>query len=147
MIPRGLVMELQYATGANVERKLKFNRRSLMVQRCRDLLREPLEIERFIQRPFLRRGRYVLEAVDLRLDEKRLFYLSNSKEFWSDSLLKVGVYDDSGKLIDVIGQPAGNTFFERLRMVTEIRSFQRRYSTINLGVFSDDLRLFTAAAS
>jgi len=136
-------IKLHYPATTHVgfSREVPHKPRLFKILRVRDLVRQPLTVEEFLRRPFVRRSRYLLlgdEGGNL-----RQFYVGNSKEFFSPSQLRLALYEPfSFRPHKLIARPFDDTLEERKQMLKILRSLPSLdFGDYELKVFADDLRL------
>jgi hypothetical protein len=109
----------------------------------RDLVADPLTIEQFLRRPYLRRSRYQLRVVDLATGRRRTIYERLLRENFRDCPLRVGVYEGR-KLVELMATNYGPSVADRRGLLR----FLAKYSTTDfgdyrLGILSDDGEVVT----
>jgi len=143
MFEKNEILSLGYVVDSSVNTgSVNFRDRSGRVKAVRDLLQEPLTIREYLRRPMVRRGRYLLRVYDLGTNQYRQWYLNNSREYWFDSQLRVGVFEGP-KLVDIISRGYDPSERERLilaRALVGLLDFNLQ-PHLRFGVFSDDLRV------
>jgi hypothetical protein len=110
----------------------------------RDLVTDPLTVEQFNQRPYLRRSRYQLLVVDLATGQRRTIYERLLRENFRDCPLRVGVYEGR-KLVELMATNYGPSVADRRGLLR----FLAKYITTDfgdhrLGILSDDGEVVTA---
>lgn len=134
---------LTYPKSTIVEEKSQFVRRKLIVQSVRDLVQKPLTIREFQRRPLTHRGRLIVRAWDQTVREYRQFYLSSSKEFQAETMLRLAVYVPGRPMpVDVLSRGYGPTKQERILLARRIgRYLDKNLHGLELGIFADELKV------
>jgi hypothetical protein len=103
--------------------------------------REPLTIEEYLQRPFIRRSRYLL--VGKELGRWKQFYLGSTQEYYSTGQLRLGLYGPDDLLPrHLVSRPFDNTPEDRKRLYNAVADWSKLdFGQLNLRVFADDLRI------
>lgn len=118
--------------------------RRILIKSIRDLVREPLTIEEFLRRPFVRRSRMLARALELDSGEYRQFYLGNSTELLAPSQIKVGLYDPgSSRPSEILFRAIEPNVRDRKLLIRALRRWteDNRCDVSYLRIFADDLRL------
>jgi len=91
---RGREADITYPVSRQVTRRgcEGWEKRSIVIHAYRDLGKEPLTVAEFLQRPFLRRSRWLVRAWEPKSEQWRQFYLGSTKEFTSPGLLSLGLF-------------------------------------------------------
>ena len=91
MFDPGTRLKLHYPTHTEVSHIDRCTRqiRQLEVRRIRDLVREPLTLVEYCQRPYVFRSRYLVTAFDMQIREWRNFYVGSSDEYRSSGYLRL----------------------------------------------------------
>jgi hypothetical protein len=143
MLPvAGTKIELHYPTRTDVfADSTQWRPRELIVYRIRDLVREPLTIEEYLQRPFIRRSRYLL--VGKELGRWKQFYLGSTQEYYSTGQLRLGLYGPDDLLPrHLVSRPFDNTPEDRKQLYNAVADWSKLdFGHLNLRVFADDLRV------
>lgn len=118
-------------------------RRAVLVRRVRDLVREPLSIEEFLRRPFIRRSRWLLSGVDEESGKCRQFYLGSSLEFRSPGLVRVALYEPAGnRPYEILTRGFEPTPEDRKKLMRVLRAWSAKdVGELQICVYSDDMRL------
>lgn len=112
----------------------------------RDLAVQPLSVERFIHRPYMRRSRYMLRAVDLNTGNKRTIYHRLLGSTYRETPLRVGVFFGN-KLIELQKQNWGATVGDRRGLVKFLgRYVGHNWGPYKIGILSDDGESITEAS-
>jgi hypothetical protein len=144
MIEIGQRITIHYPDSRVVEPvRLRWQPRRITVVGVRDLLREPLSARDFLRHPTLARGRYLLIAHDHQLGQRRHFYLSQTREHYHPSPLRVGLFCPGSRLPARILETFGPTRRERILASRLIDDLSRMDfgPDVRLGVYCDDLQL------
>jgi hypothetical protein len=145
MLVPGEKIEFRYPVSTHVGTHPEFRDRSVTVLSIRDTVRDPLTLDEFVRRPYVRRSRWLISSIEGQ--NYRQFYLGNSEEFRAPSQLSVGIFDlEKNTRID--------TLFRRFdadpREVKTLLRLLAKYrdhdfgDAIELRVWADDLALHRA---
>lgn len=135
---------LKYPKVNHVAFAPEYVERSVCIYRIRDLVSEPLSIEEYCRRPYVRRSRWMLSGVDQANGEWRQFYAGSILGRESPGLLRVGLFIPGEKAPwRILTDPIGPTPQERTALARWLRrwSMEKKLGDFKLGVFCDDLRL------
>lgn len=145
MFQPGDEIEFHYPVSTHVRlyRPDQHRVRYAIVRRIRDLYEDPLTLEEFLRRPFLRRSRYLIDAYEPETRQYRRFYLGSTLEFRAPSVLKIGLYEDGSNEPDrVFGRGFEATESDRKLMIDGIAVWKKhQFHGASLRVFSDDTRI------
>jgi hypothetical protein len=123
--------------------RLTWEPRRFRVLGVRDLARDPLSVEEFLQRPMTRRSRFMVKVYDIDRDVFRSVYQRSMLDYFRETPLRVGVFRQS-KMVDLVTTNWGPTIADRLGLVQFLRSFDGHdFGEYRLGIFSDDLEVIT----
>jgi hypothetical protein len=143
MLPEpGTKIELHYPTRTDVFADSQLWRlRELIVYRIRDLVREPLTIEEYLSRPFVKRSRYLL--IGKELGRWKQFYLGTTQEFHASGQLRLGLYaPDELKPRHLVSRSFDNTPKDRKELYKAVAEWSKiDFGQLTLRVFADDLRI------
>jgi hypothetical protein len=120
---------------------LRWHPRRITVMGIRDLLREPLTPRDFLRHPTLARGRYLLIAHDHGIGDRRHFYLSQTRDHYRQTALRLGLFSPGVRLPVRILEEFGPTRRERIlasRLVSDLTTYDFGQD-LHLGLYSDDL--------
>jgi hypothetical protein len=110
----------------------------------RDLVTDPLTVEQFNQRPYLRRSRYQLRVVDLATGQRRTIYQRLLRSCFRDCPLRVGVYQGQ-KLVELMATNYGPSVADRRGLMAFLRKYiDSDFGDHRLGILSDDGEVVTA---
>jgi len=143
MIEPGQTIELHYPISNTVESPSDYRLRRVRVLRVRDLVTQPLTLQEFLRRPYVRRSRWLLTGYDLNAGKFRQFYLGSSDEHRAPGVLRVALYQP-GKLMPVDTLPIDfeDTLTDRkllLDVVAEL--LNRDLHDLRVGIYANDLRV------
>ena len=145
MIEPGTHLRIHYPTQTHVRHFFDAPRelRSITVRNVRDLVRQPLTPDEFLQRPFVMRSRWLVKGYDNILHQWRQFYLGSSEEFAAPGSLRLALYEPSStKPAELLGREFNPTVFDRKLMIRLIRRWHSRVEgELQLRVCCDDLRI------
>lgn len=118
-----------------------FKPRRIRVAKIRDLVRQPLTVEEFLQRPYNRRTRYLI--IGQEYHNYRQFYLGCAQEFWAPSQLRLALYDPEGqKPLEILARPFEDSVRDRKIMIRLLEQWRGKdFGGLFLRIFADDLRL------
>lgn len=147
MIKSGTQIVITYPRTTHVARASldDARERPIRVHRIRDLVRQPLTLSEFLRRPFVLRSRWLVTATDERLNRFRQFYLGTSKEFLAPCDLRIGLYEPGGdRPVRLLSRGFAPTMDDRRLLVkTACRWAQRDLDGLQIGVYADDMRIFS----
>lgn len=145
MFDYGDEVELTYPISTHVRfwRPEESRRRVIIVRSVRDLVESPLTVAEFLRRPYLLRSRYLIRAFEPRGRRWRQFYAGSSNEFWSPSVLQVGLYGpEDVRPRQIIGRPFEPTPDDRRQLVRALCQWSRfDLGDQQLRILATDLRL------
>jgi len=146
MIELGQTITIHYPTTTHVRYFDAVPRRPRTIQivSIRDLVHEPLTIAEFLRRPYVRRSRLLVRAIDLDTGRYRQFYTGNSAEMIATSQLKIGLYDPGqSRPAEVLFRAIDPTVRDRKLLIRAIDRWasDNRCDISRLRIFADDLRL------
>jgi len=143
MLPvAGTKIELHYPTCTDVfAASREWRRRELIIYRIRDLVQQPLTVEEYMHRPFVRRSRYLI--VGKEYGRWKQFYLGSSREFYAAGQLRLGLYGPNDTMPkQLVSRSFDNTPEDRRRLFDAVRHWCKLdFGHLNLRVFADDLRI------
>lgn len=118
----------------------RFRQRTVRIVKVRDLLIDPLSVQEFRQRPYVRRTRYLALAQEDR--RYRQFYLGSTAEAWSPSQLRLALYRES-KLIELLARPFNDDVREMKLLLRILERWANKDfgPDLSLRIFADNLRL------
>jgi hypothetical protein len=124
-------------------RRPVFEQRAIQVAHVRDLVAEPLDLEDYLRRPFIRRSRWLLTGRDEETGRFRNFYLGSAKEHLSPGTMRVGFYEPDNprpvRTLPKIFEPTSRDRLLLLRLMLRIK--RQDLGDLRVCLFSDDLRL------
>lgn len=145
MIDPGEYLEISYPVDTHVRRfdVVPRRRRHITIHRVRDLVSDPLTVEEFLRRPFVRRSRWLAFAKDNELEQWRQFYLGSTEEFASPGNLRLALYEPGGsRPKEILGREFRPTVFDRKLMMRLLRRWNHQdHGDLQLRICCDDLRL------
>lgn len=93
MLETGKTLRLTYPQSTHLLATVKTRRvRTLTVHKVVDLVTNPLTVDEFLNRPFIRRSRFRIRAFDHTKRKHRQFYLGSSVEFSAPGNLRIALY-------------------------------------------------------
>lgn len=137
-------LQLHYPSTTIIGRHPEFQARQLITRSIRDLVSDPLTIEEYFRRPFTTRGRWLVRAYDLEQSCTRQFYLANSREYSTQSPLRIGIYEPGHpRPLEVVSRGFGNTRRERILLARTLKRFLEfeLLSHVFVRIFADDLNV------
>ncbi len=147
MLPvAGTKIELHYPTCTDVfADSEQWRLRELLVYRIRDLVREPLTIDEYLHRPFVKRSRYLL--IGKEYGRWKQFYLGSTQEYLANGQLRLGLYGpDDTKPTQLVSRPFDNTPEDRKCLFEAVERWSKlSFGQLQLRVFADDLRIIEAS--
>jgi hypothetical protein len=147
MLPEpGTKIELHYPTRTDVYAdSLDWRRRELVIYRIRDLVQQPLSIEEYLHRPFVRRSRYLV--IGKEFGRWKQFYLGSSREYHTAGQLRLGLYGPTDRTPKhLVSRPFDNTPEDRRMLYDAFAEWSAMdFGQLSLRVFCDDLRVVAAA--
>ncbi len=143
MLEPGQRVELSYPRCNTILRISDYQLRRVIVQSVRDLVREPLTPAEFLRRPFVRRSRWMIHATEADTGKWRRFYLGASREFFSPSVLRLGLYaPGESRPRKIVGPEFGNTRGCRRKLIRILRFLASQdLDDLSVRVIATDLRL------
>lgn len=136
-------IKLHYPSSTHVGfvRTVEHKPRLFTILRVRDLVRQPLTVEEFIRRPFVRRSRYLILGNECGC--LRQFYVGNSQEYFAPSQLRLALYEPfSIRPNKLLARPFDDTVEDRRQMLKILRSLPSHdFGDLELRIFADDLCL------
>jgi hypothetical protein len=140
----GGIVSFHYPTKTNCHEidRSPVRLRRVEVVEVRDLVRQPITIIEFLERPLLCRSRYLIDGIDLENGERRQFYAGSSVEFRSSGLLRIGLYmHGRQRPTEVVSRGFEPTVADRRKMVERCLEWADTIADdASLAVFADDLR-------
>ncbi|TWU37227.1 hypothetical protein [Novipirellula artificiosorum] len=117
--------------------------RRLVVYQLRDLVAEPLTPIEYLNRPYVRRSRWLVRGTETGKDHPQQFYLGCSPEFRAPSQLRVALYrPDAIRPSKLLLRPFGPTVHDRDALRRWIhRHHDDDFDGLELRIFADDLYL------
>jgi hypothetical protein len=145
MFEIGECIEFSYPTSTDVKSIESATRRlrRVQVKKIRDLVRDPLTTEEFIQRPFVSRSRWLIRGLDLDLQVWRQFYLGSTLEFAAPGSLRLAWYETGGtKPLEFVGGDFEPSVIERRRLMRVLQKLNEKQHIQGkeLRVVATDLR-------
>lgn len=135
-------LSIYYPDSTVVEpRKINWKPRSLIVHGVRDLVREPLSPAEFLRRPMLSRGRYLVLGFDQTVGGFRKFYLSNCRDQYRPTTIRLAMYSPEGKIIEILDEYAPTRRARIMAMRVVSKFAQEDFGENRLGLYCDDLQL------
>lgn len=124
-------------------RRPVFEQRAIQVANIRDLVAEPLDLDDYLRRPFIRRSRWLLTGRDEETGRYRNFYLGAAREYRAPGTIRVGFYEPDNprpvRTLPKIFEPNSADRLLLLRLMLRLRN--QDLGDLRVCVFSDDLRL------
>lgn len=122
-------------------RRPRFIERRFRIRNVRDLVQHPLTIKEFLNRPMVRRSRYLVSVLDLDLGRYRKIYQRSMHEHFRETPLRVGLFDKT-EIHELFRTNWGPTVRDRMMLVRFLTEFQHdSFGHLRIGVFSDDLEV------
>lgn len=142
----GQLLTIHYPTCTTIElltREINYIERSIIVHNIRDLVTDPLTPAEFLRRPYVRRGRWLISAYDCKLNQLRHFYLSSTLEFYSQSQLRIGLYESRLQRPScLLYRSFDFTIRDIKELVTLLHHIEGNdYNGMTIGIFCDDMRI------
>jgi hypothetical protein len=107
----------------------------------RDLVTRPLTPEEYLNRPLVRRSRYLWQGRDS-LGQWRKFYLGATRDHWHEAQLRIALYDGARR-IRLLSRPFEATVRDRILLARVIGRWESYdYDGLQLRITCDDLRVF-----
>ena len=143
MVSPGQRLEISYPVCNTILRFSDYQRRRVEVRDVRDMVATPLLPAEFMRRPYVRRSRYMISAVEMDTGRLRKFYLGASREFLSPSVLRIGLYASGDcRPYRLIGPEFESTVQHRRQMVKLLKLLnQQDLGDLYIGIVATDLRL------
>lgn len=143
MLQSGDRLTIHYPTTSHVSHFSRADRQPRMIRivSVRDLRQMPLTAEEYLRRPYVRRSRWLIRAIE-EDGRWRQFYLGNSAEFSAPSELRLGLFADGQSTpLDVLGRRFADHPAEMRALSQLILRWQdaRLGSGVTLRVWADDL--------
>lgn len=106
----------------------------------RDLVTAPLTPQEFLQRPLVRRSRYLWQGRDVQ-GQWRKFYYGATREGWLETQLRLALYDGSQR-IQFLTRPFEPTVRDRILLARVVSRWDGHdFDGLQLRITCDDLRL------
>lgn len=127
-------------------RRREYRERPIRITKIRDLLAQPMTPKEFLDRPLVQRGRILLRAYDYSINLHRYFYPAASKDYYSESALRVALYREQclgqWRFHELVSDP----FLPNWLHIQELSRLLHKYGRMNLGKYAlrilcDDLRI------
>jgi len=138
-------IELDYPLDTNVLRvsASEWRRRYLRVLRVRDLIKEPLTVSEFLDRPLLERSRWLITAKDVHTGTVRRYYPGTARNINLVGSLQLALYEPDGTMpAKFLTKPFGATYEERMILARLAKSFEPQTPRgLLLRVTSHELKL------
>lgn len=116
--------------------------REIKILSIRDLVRQPLSVEEFLRRPYVRRSRYLISGQEGQ--RYRQFYLGCCAEYIAPADLRLALYEPAGaKPVDLLARPFAPSVYDRRVLIRLLQKVSdRKFGDLTLRITCDDLRLF-----
>ena len=142
LIDTDLTISYPITTHLRYTQSPQFKPRTVRVVRVRDLLTNPLTVEEFRRRPYVRRTRYLVMAQEGR--SYKQFYLGSTAEAWAPSQLRLDLYNpNETRPRELLTRP----FSDDVREMKLLLRLLERWANkdfgpcLSLRIFADNLRL------
>jgi hypothetical protein len=149
MLPvAGTKIELYYPTRTDVYAdSTEWRRRELIIYRIRDLVQQPLTVEEYMHRPFVRRSRYLV--IGKEYGRWKQFYLGSSREHFTAGQLRLGLYGPDDRIPKhLVSRSFDNTPEDRKQLYNAVVEWAKLdFGQLALRVFCDDLRIVSQAST
>lgn len=147
----GSVVSFHYPKTTLITATPEFKKRAIIVTRVRDLFLEPLTIDEYRRRPFVRRGRFLIIGREVRPgNPHKQMYWECTREHWQPVLLHVGLYNPRralSKPVKILETGFNWTPTSRLQLGRVLMKLQDHdFRGLELRVFCDGLRVVRRAA-
>lgn len=145
MFQVGTILEIDYPVSNRIGAKTEFTRRSIRIDRVRDLLEDPLSVEEYLRRPFVRRSRWLVAGLDRRLGFRRCFYLGSSRQLWTESGLRVGLYEPGmSRPFWIIGPLFRPTMEDQQALCKSLQVWKEcDMGELQMRIYCDDLKVYS----
>jgi hypothetical protein len=121
--------------------------RSIIVREVVDLVEKPLTPEEFLRRPYLRRGRWLVKAIESIGQKQRFrqFYLANSAEFRRHGGMRLALYEPGKRLpVEIISEEFLPTVVERKMLIRLVKKLKDAdFGGLQLRIVADDFRILS----
>lgn len=146
MIEEGRRVVISYPAPNHVLFPPAFAQRAITIYDVRDLVEKPLTLEEYLERPYIRRTRWLVRGVDECTGKWRNFYLGATREYEAPATVRIGLYEPLAtrpyKILPKVFEP---TRSDRRLLYQFARRIQHEaFGDLKPCLFSDDLKLFKA---